>query len=133
MSYVATIKRAADKPPLTPEEIARLIEADASLSGGDKEPIVWTSPTDGRKRYINVATDHLWTDDLKGDGDAQVLEILDKLRSMARILDARVFGEEDGDITDPGVDPQKRAGCTSVMVCAVALVGFVIVVVQYLR
>lgn len=84
MSYVATIKRAADKPPLTPEEIARLIEADASLSGGDKEPIVWTSPTDGRKRYINVATDHLWTDDLKGDGDAQVLEALDKLRSMAR-------------------------------------------------
>ena len=62
-----------------------------------------------------------------------VLEILDKLRSMAGILDARVFGEEDGDITDPGVDPPKRAGCTSVIVCAVALVGFVLVVVQYLR
>ena len=119
MSYVATIKRAADKPPLTPEEIARLIKADASLSGGDKEPIVWTSPTDGRKRYINVEPDHLWTDDLKGDGDAQVLEILDKLRSMAGILDARVFGDGDGDITDPGVDPPKRAGCTSVIVCAI--------------
>src|SRR5437773_12523306 len=103
MSYVATIRRAADKPPLTPQEIESLIKADASLSGGAKEPLVWISPTNGRKRYINVETDHLWTDDLKGDSDAQVLEILDKLRSMAEILDARVFGEGDGDITDPGV------------------------------
>jgi hypothetical protein len=112
MSYVATIKRAADKPPLTPEEFTRLIKADASLSGGDKAPIVWTSPTNGRKRYISVETDHLWTDDLKGDSDAQVLEILDKLRSMAGILDARVFGDDDGDITDPdpGVDPPERDG-----------------------
>ena len=133
MSYVATIKRTAGKPPLTPEEIARLIEADVSLSGGGKEPIVWTSPTDGRKRYINVATDHLWTDDLKGDGDAQVLEILDKLRSMAGILNARVFGDGDGDITDPGIDPPKRAGCTTVIVCAVAFIGVVAFVIHYLR
>ena len=132
MSYEVTIKRAADKPPLTPQEIERLIKADTSLSGGDKEPIVWTSPTDGRKRYINVATDHLSTDDLKGDSDAQVLEILDKLRSMAGILDARVFGEGDEDITDPGVDPPKRTGCTSVIVCAVAFIGVVIVVIHYL-
>jgi len=133
MSYVATIKRAADKPPLTSEEIARLIKSDASLSGGDKEPIVWTSPTDGRKRYINVETDHLWTDDLKGDGDVQVLEILDKLRSMAGILDARVFGDGDGDITDPGVDPPNRAGCTTVIACAVVFIGVVAIVIHSLR
>ena len=133
MSYVATIKRAADKPPLTPRDIERLVKADASLSGGDKEPIIWTNHTDGRQRYINVETDHLWTDDLKGDDDSQVLAILDKLRGMAGSMDARVFGEGDGDITDPGVDPPKRAGCATFIVCAVVFIAVGTILIVSLR
>ena len=100
MSYVLTIKRAAGKPPLTSQDIERLVTEDGSLAGGGTEPIIWTSPTGKRQRYINADADHLWTDDVKGDDESQVLEFLDKFRSIARRLDARVFGEEGEDISD---------------------------------
>jgi hypothetical protein len=128
MGYVVTIRRASDKPRLTPEEIARLIKSDLALAGGDKEPIVWTSPTDRRRRSINVETDRLWTDDLKGDNDAQVLEMLDKLRSMAAILDARVFGEEGEDITEPSEKiPTASFSFKNGVLAILLLVGLVLI------
>jgi hypothetical protein len=131
MSYEVSIKRSAEKPPLTQEDFNRIVKEDSSLSGGQREPIIWTDPTSGQKRYINTAPEsgELSTDDTRGDDDS-ICRFLDKLRSIARLLDARVSGEGE-DITDPTPTPPRRAGCTSVVVCAVALVAllaFVVVV-----
>ncbi len=99
MSVVVTIKRSDEKPPLTGEEFRRVVEQDSSLSGREPEPIIWT-------------------DDMRGDEDG-ICRFLDKLRSLSRILDARVFGEGE-DITEPTPAPDRRAGCTSVLLCALA-------------
>ena len=124
MSVVVTIKRVETKPPLNAADVRRLVEQDSSLSGGDQEPIIWTDPTGGKTRYINCVdpeTGELETDDMRGDEDS-ICRFLDKLRSIAHTLDARVFGEGE-DITEPHPPPSPRAGCTSVMVCAVALLA----------
>ena len=119
MSYVLTIKRAADKPLLSPQDFERLVKEDASLSGGRIEPIYWTSPT-GVKRYINIESDNLWTDDVKNDEDDQ---FLNKLCSIARCLDARVFGEEGEDVTDQASNQRSRSGgCATIVVGAIILI-----------
>ena len=121
MSVVVTIKRSPDKPPLTGQEFRRLVQEDGSLSGGEREPIIWTDPANGTERYINVAPEagELETDDMRGDQDS-ICRFLDKLRSIARILDARLFAEGE-DITEPTPAPARHAGCASVLVCALAL------------
>jgi len=121
-----TITRSTGKPPLTAEDFIRVVKEDDSLSGGEREPIVWTDPTTGQKRYINIAPEsgELATDDTRGDEDS-ICRFLDKRRSIARLLDARVFGEGE-DITDPAPPLPPRAGCTSVIVL-VAVVAFVII------
>ena len=122
MSYVLTIKRAAGKPPLTPQDIERLVKEDGSLSGGNMNPIIWTSPTGKRQRYINPDADNLWTDDVKDDDDCQ---FLDKLRNIARSLDARVFGEEEGeDITEEGEQtPIAPLGFKGGVLLIISLIG----------
>ncbi len=132
MSYVATIKRETDKPPLTPEEFVRLIEADESLSGGHQEPIVWTNPASGETFYINAETDRLWTDDLGGDSETRALEMLDKLRNIAGELDARVYGDGEEDITEPSNGPPNATGCTAIIACLAALTGIAISVGRFL-
>jgi hypothetical protein len=133
MSVVATIKRLPEKPLLTGEEFRRVVEQDSSLSGGGQEPIIWTDPTTGQERYINAdpATGELETDDMRGDEDS-ICRFLDKLRSIARILDARVFGEGE-DITEPTPAPAQRAGCASVLVCALAFVVVLVIAVSNWR
>jgi len=129
MSYEVTIKRSTGKPPLTQEDFDRIVKDDTSFSGGKREPIIWTDATSGQKRYINVAPEsgELSTDDTRGDDDS-ICRFLDKLRSIARLLDARVWGEGE-DITEPAPAPARRAGCTSLIVCAVALLALVALVV----
>ncbi len=126
MSYEVTIKRSAGKPPLTKEDFARIVAEDASLSGGQREPIVWTDPQGGRKRYINVVPEsgELSTADTHGDEDS-ICRFLDKLRSIARLLDARVIGEGE-DITDSSPTPPPRAGCASVIIVAIAFIAITV-------
>ncbi len=134
MSVVVTIKREATKPPLTPDDVRHVVEQDSSLSGGDREPIIWTDPTNGHKRYINGVnpeTGELETDDMRGDEDS-ICRFLDKLRSIARILDARVFGEGE-DITEPTPAPARRAGCASVLVCALAFIVVLVILTSSWR
>lgn len=121
MSYEVTIKRATGKPPLTADDFKRIVTEDSSLSGGEREPIIWTDPTSGETRYINVAPDSgvLATDDTRGD-DASICRFLDKLRSIAGKLDARVTGEGE-DITEPEPASAPKGGCMSVIACVVAL------------
>src|SRR6266498_322279 len=125
MSYEVSIKRATGKPPLTADDFRRIVTEDSSLSGGEREPITWTDPTTGQTRYINVAPEsgELFSDDTRGD-DASICRFLDKLRSIAGKLDARVTGEGE-DITEPTPASPPRGGCMSVIVCAVALLAVI--------
>jgi hypothetical protein len=68
---------------------------------------------------------------MQGDEES-ICRFLDKLRSIAQLLDARVIGEGE-DITDPTPTPPKRAGCASVIVCAVAFIAIVAFVLMSLR
>jgi len=115
MSYEVTIRRPTGKPPLNEDDFRRLVKEDSSLSGGEREPIIWTDPTNGQKRYINVAPEsaELGTDDTRGDEDS-ICRFLDKLRSIARVLDACVSGEGE-DITEPAVAPSPKAGCMAIL------------------
>src|SRR5262249_46265602 len=121
MSYDVSIKRAAGRPPLTAEDFRRIVTEDSSLSGGEREPITWTDPVSGQTRYSNVAPEsgELSTDDIRGDEES-ICRFLDKLRSMAGKLDARVTAEGE-DITEPRPASPPKGGCMSVIVCAVAL------------
>ncbi len=92
-----TIKRAADKPPLSVECIGKLLDADNSLSRGTGCWLIWHGQPDQPDRTINCASDHLWTDDTKNDEDCRFIA---KLRFIAHSLDARLFTEEGDDITD---------------------------------
>src|SRR5207247_6681908 len=106
MSYEVTIKRAAEKPSLTQEDFDRIVREDSSLSGGKCEPIIWTDPSGGQSRYINIAPEsgELSSDDTRGPEESG-LRFLEKLRSIARLLDARLLAEGE-DITDA---PATRA------------------------
>jgi hypothetical protein len=133
MSYEVTIKRAIGKPPLTADDFKRIVTEDRSLSGGEREPITWTDPTSGQTRYINVAPDSgaLSTDDTRGD-DASICRFLDKLRSVAGKLDARVIGEGE-DITEPATGSTPKGACISVLVCVAALLAVIAFVMIGLR
>jgi hypothetical protein len=133
MSYEVTIKRSTGKPPLTADEFRRVVMEDDSLSGGEREPIIWTDPTSGQKRYINVAQEsgELSTDDTRGD-DESICRFLEKLRSIARVLGARVSGEGE-DITDSAPAPSPKGGCMSVIACAASLGALATVVILCLR
>ncbi len=97
MSYVIEIKRAADKPSLTGDDIERLLGADRSLVKVDERLIEWSQPQRVTPLHINVETDRLWTDSIR----EEIQEVfLIKLREIARYLDARVYGEEGEDLTD---------------------------------
>ena len=122
MSYEVTIRRSTGKPPLTADDFKRVVMEDSSLSGGEREPVIWTDPMSGQKRYINIAPEsgELSTDDTQGD-DVSICRFLDKLRSIGRLLDARVIGEGE-DITDKAPASSSKGGCMSVIVCVVTLV-----------
>ena len=129
MSCEIIIRRATGKPPLTEGDFKRVVMEDRSLSGGEREPIVWTDPVSGQKRYINTAPESgaLSTDDTRGD-DKSINRFLDKLRSIAQVLDARVSGEGE-DITDPTPASPPKGGCMSVIACAVAMIAIIAFVV----
>jgi len=133
VSYEVTIRRPTGRPPLTADDFVRVVMEDSSLSGGEREPIVWTDPANGQKREINIAPESgaLSTDDTRGDDDS-ICRFLDKLRSIARILDARVVGEGE-DITDPPPAAPPKVGCMSVIACAIALIAVVASVIIGLR
>ena len=97
MSYVIEIKRAADEPSLTGDDIERLLGADRSLVKVDEKLIEWSQPQRVTPLHINVEADRLWTDSIR----EEIQEVfLTKLREIARYLDARVYGEEGEDLTD---------------------------------
>ena len=133
MSYEITIKRSTGKPLLTADDFKRIVMEDSSLSGGEREPIFWTDPTTSQKRYINIAPEsgELSTDDTRGDED-DIYRFVEKLRSIARLLDARVTGEGE-DITDPAPASTPKGGCISVIVCAVAVLAVIAFAVIGLR
>jgi hypothetical protein len=133
MSYEVTIKRATGKPALTADDFKRIVAEDSSLSGGEREPITWTDPTSGQKRCINIAPEsgELSTDDTGGD-DASLCRFVDKLRSIAGLLEARV-GCEGEDITDPEPASPPKGGCTSVIVCAAVLLAVIAFAILGLR
>jgi len=134
MSCEITIRRSTGKPQLTADDFKRVVKEDSSLSGGEREPIIWTDPTSGQKRYINVAPEsgELSTDDTGGD-DASICRFLHKLRSIATKLDARVTGEGE-DITEPAsAAPTTKGGCVPVIVCAVALLAVIVFAIIGLR
>ena len=97
MSYVVEIKRAADEPSLTGDDIERLLGADRSLVKVDEKLIEWSLLQRVTPLHINVEADRLWTD---GTREEIQSVFLTKLREIARYLDARVYGEEGEDLTD---------------------------------
>ena len=128
-----TIKRSTDKPTLTADDFKRAVVGDTSLSGGEGEPLMWTDPVTGQKRYINVAPEsgEFSTDDVRGDDDS-ICRFVDKLRDIARILDARVTCEGE-DITEQTPAPPKRTGCASIIVCAVSFIAVAVFILLSFR
>lgn len=130
MSCVITIKRADDKPLLTAADVAVIVKQDPSLSGGEREPIIWINPSDGQKHYLNVELEagHIWTDDLPKD-ELRLNRFLDKLRSIAGKLDARVYGEGGEDITMQPPTLSSKTGCAAVIVCMAAFFAVLVMMI----
>ncbi len=118
MSYVLSIRRGDDHRPIVSAEVMELLAHDPSLREAENKTIIWTSPTTGQTRYLNQASDHLWTDDVNDDRDLQFLQ---KLQSIARALEARLFGEEGEDLTESLSPSSARPGCAAVILLAVGL------------
>lgn len=118
MSQVVTIRRLTDKTPLSATDFKRLVAEDVSLIGGDQGPIIWTDQASGNQRYINVVPEsgELETDDLGGEEES-ICRFLEKLRGVAKALDARLTCEGE-DITDPAPVSVSvsKTGCMPVIV-----------------
>ena len=125
MSYVFCIQRHSS--PITEKEVSDLVSSDDTLCGGEKEPILWTDPETEKERYINFDTQSgvLDTDDLRGS-EEETMAFIDKLRSIAISLDARLVGEEGEDVTNEETSELKKtfSGCASVIVFGLILAGF---------
>ncbi len=118
MSYVITIRRPPGAPPLTRRDFQQVVDSDESLSNMDGGGLVWTSPDSRREFYITQESDHLWTDGVRGE---EADNFLYKLSEIAGRLDARVYGEEGEDLTDPGTSPVMGAGEKLGMIIGVLL------------
>lgn len=118
MSQVVTIRRLTDKTPLSATDFKRLVAEDVSLIGGDQGPIIWTDQASGNQRYINVVPEsgELETDDFGGEEES-ICRFLEKLRGVAKALDARLTCEGE-DITDPAPVSVSvsKTGCMPVIV-----------------
>lgn len=106
MSSVVEVKRAGNKPPLTTSDFEKLMKDDVSLVPLNGRLIVWDQSRAGKPLHLNIESDRLWTDAL--DRDSQAIH-LNKLREIAKILDARVFGEEGEDFTEEDPDDPGRS------------------------
>jgi hypothetical protein len=103
MGRVLTIKRAEGKSPLLLTEVRRFIGGDAALEDC-VHTIYWTNAI-GIRRFINVDSDKLWTDDLRGDEENQFQS---KLQGIARGLDAELFESQQVDPSLPTVAEAQR-------------------------
>lgn len=103
MGRVLTIKRAEGKSPLLLTEVRHFIGSDASLEYC-VHTIYWTNGI-GVRRFINVDSDKLWTDDLRGDEENQFQS---KLQGIARGLDAELFESQQVDPSLPTVAEAQR-------------------------
>ena len=123
MSYVVEVRRPGDRPSLTPDDFDRLVENDASLTLTEGRLIVWSGSESFDPLDVNVESDRLWTDSIGGGAQATKLE---KLREIARFLDAKVIGEEGEDLTEdfPGDPDHPRHGVSAF----VGLVFFVLTI-----
>ena len=121
MSYVVEVRRPADRSSLTRDDFERLVESDSSLTLTDERLIVWNGPENLDPLNVNVESDRLWTDSIGGRAQTNYLE---KLREIARFLDAKVFGEEGEDLTEefPSDPDHPRHGVS-------AFVGLVLFIV----
>lgn len=95
MSYVITIQRKND--PLGAGEIERAVASDAEFVAVGTGCWRWTAAPAGSELFLDSGEDNLWTDG--GRGSTAPVS-LDKLRSLARALNAHMIGEEGEDLTE---------------------------------
>ena len=127
MSYVVTIERPAGKSPLRPQDFARLVKNDESLSKTNEGVLIWTHPTIRQDFYLTIESNHLWADGVTRD---KTDEFVEKLREIAGRLDARVYGEEGEDITESELGPmgakEKWGGAVGILLVMVSMPFFLI-------
>ncbi len=128
MSYVATIRRTEHKLPFDRDDVQRLLQADPSLSQLSNGVICWTPPETNRQLHINVDPGELWTDCFGTVDDEAFIE---KLRSVANALDARLWDEEGTDITSPEAGkPPKFLGVLAPFVLLMLPFAFIVIVAR---
>jgi hypothetical protein len=123
VSYVITIQRRDH--PLSVGEIERAMSGDPEFVAVGTGCWQWAAAPTGAELFLNSGEDNLWTDGGRG-WTAPVA--LDKLRSLAKALDARVLGEEGEELTEnaPATgQPTKPTGALLTLIITVALVPLI--------
>lgn len=88
----------------------------------------WSVAPAGAELFLNSGEDNLWTDGGRGWTTPVAL---DKLRSLAKALDARVLGEEGEELAESApatVQPTKPTGLLLTLIITVALVPLIALV-----
>jgi hypothetical protein len=126
MSYVITIQRTDHS--LIVDEIERAVGRDTEFVPVDTGCWRWTGAPSGSELFLNLGDNNLWTDGGRGWTDPAAL---DKLRLLAKGLDARVIGEEGEELTENEPvtsSPSSPTGTFLTLIIMVALVPVIALV-----
>lgn len=111
MSYVIEIRRAKGAVALTEADLARLLN-DPQLGQVSSNAWLWTSLTSSAQLTLTWHAGALSTDDINwvstATSNANTDECLNKLRAIARELNAQVLGEEGENLSEPNSDMQTN-------------------------
>jgi hypothetical protein len=119
MSYVVTIKR---RPPISADDWARAVAADASLISATANPgptARWQDPTSDLELILTREPDgSVWA---TPRNEMQ----LAKMRQLAAVLSARLIGEQGEDLSSTAATASSGAGCGSAT-AAVLVIGLIL-------
>jgi hypothetical protein len=130
MSYVITIQRTDHS--LSTDEIERAVSEDAEFVAVSTGCWRWAGAPDGSELFLNFGDNNLWTDGGRGWTEPAALE---KLRLLAKGLNARVIGEEGEELTEnePAASPPSSATGTFLTLVIMAALVPVIALVALIR
>jgi hypothetical protein len=126
VSYVVTIQRSHNS--LSTSEMEQAVGADTEFVTVGNGCWRWVGVPGGSELFLNLGDDNLWTDG--GRGWIEPIAI-DKLRSLAKTLDARVVGEEGEELTENAPvkgQPVSPTGTFLTLLITVALIPVIALV-----
>ncbi|KAF0811381.1 hypothetical protein IGB42_04147 [Andreprevotia sp. IGB-42] len=117
MSYVVT-----GQPALQSEDIDRLLARHPALRHHADGQLAWRDQA-GTLRLIQVAPDHLWTDDMRGTAADSFLQ---QLQPMAQTLDADLLGEEGESLLPQSARSIKQVSKQTSMLTRIGAMGMLL-------